>query len=228
MTQFDLARRLAAEALGTFFLLAAIVGSGIMGEQLAGDNLAVVLIGNTLATAAALIVLIVLFAPVSGAHFNPAVTLAFLLRREITPGTAGVYIATQIVSGIAGVMAVHLMFDQALVQISPHVRYGAGQWLGEGIATFGLVMTILGAVRWRPSAVPYAVGLYIAAAMWFTSSTSFANPAVTIARVLTDSFSGIAPDSALPFIAAQLLGAALATAVMGWLLAPAAAAERDG
>ena len=229
MAQIDMARRLAAEALGTFFLLAAIVGSGIMGEQLAGGNLAVVLIGNTLSTAAALIILIMLFAPVSGAHFNPAVTLAFLLRREISPGAAGIYVATQIASGITGVLAVHAMFDRPLVQFSQQARYGTGQWLGEGIATFGLVMTILGAIRWRPSTVPYAVGLYIAAAMWFTSSTSFANPAVTIARVLTDSFSGIAPDSALPFIAAQLLGAALATAVMGWLLLPSAStARRDG
>ncbi len=229
MVQIDMPRRLAAEALGTFFLLAAIVGSGIMGEQLSGGNLAVVLIGNTLSTAAALIILIMLFAPLSGAHFSPAVTLAFLLRREITPGAAGLYVATQVASGVAGVLAVHVMFDQPLVQISQHVRYGPGQWLGEGIATFGLVMTILGLIRWRPSAVPYAVGLYIAAAMWFTSSTSFANPAVTIARVLTDSFSGIAPGSALPFLAAQLLGAALATAVMGWLLLPSASAEqRDG
>lgn len=223
-----MARRLAAEALGTFFLLAAIVGSGIMGEQLAGGNLAVVLIGNSLATAAALIVLIMLFGPVSGAHFNPAVTLAFLQRREITPGVAGLYVATQIISGILGVLAVHLMFGDPVIQISSHIRYGSGQWLGEVIATFGLVMAIFGTLRWRPSAVPYAVGLYIAAAMWFTSSTSFANPAVTIARLLTDSFSGIAPGSVAPFIAAQLLGAVLAAAVMGWLLLPASADERDG
>lgn len=227
MTQFDMARRLAAEALGTFFLLVAIVGSGIMAQQLAGGNIAVTLLGNTLSTAAALMVLIMLFGPVSGAHFNPAVTLAFLLRREIAPGAAGLYVATQVVSGIAGVLVVHLMFEQPIVQISTNLRYGTGQWLGELIATFGLVITILGVIRWRPSAVPYAVGLFIAAAMWFTSSTSFANPAVTIARALTDSFTGIAPGSVVPFLAAELFGAALAAVFMGWLLLPASEAPHD-
>ena len=222
-----MARRLTAEALGTFFLLVAIVGSGIMAGQLGDGNIAVTLLGNTLSTAAALMVLIMLFGPVSGAHFNPAVTLAFLLRREIAPGAAGLYVATQVVSGIVGVLVVHIMFEQQIVQISTNMRYGTGQWLGELIATFGLVITILGVIRWRPSAVPYAVGLFIAAAMWFTSSTSFANPAVTIARALTDSFTGIAPGSVVPFLAAELLGAALAAVFMGWLLLPASEAPHD-
>lgn len=227
MAQFNLARRLTAEALGTFFLLVAIVGSGIMAEQMASGNAAVTLLGNTLSTAAALIVLIMLFGPISGAHFNPAVTLAFLMRRDITPGDAGLYVAIQIIAGVAGVVAVHMMFEQPMVQVSTNVRYGAGQWLGEAIATFGLVMTILGAIRWRPSAVPYAVGLFIAAAMWFTSSTSLANPAVTIARMLTDSFTGIAPGSVVPFLAAEFFAAALAAVFMGWLLLPASESPHD-
>lgn len=227
MAEFDIKRRLAAEALGTFFLLLAIVGSGIMAERLAVGDMAMTLLGNTLSIGAALIVLIMLFGPVSGAHFNPAVTLAFLIRREITPGAAGLYVATQIIAAVAGVVAAHMMFNETMVQISTNTRYGAGLWLGEAIATFGLVMTIFGAIRWRPTAVPYAVGLYIAAAMWFTSSTSFANPAVTIARALTDSFTGIAPGGVGPFIAAQLIGAVLGAVFMGWFLLSASAAPRD-
>lgn len=228
MTEFDIKRRLAAEALGTFFLLVAIVGSGIMAERLAAGDMAMTLLGNTLSIGAALMVLIMLFGPVSGAHFNPAITLAFLIRREITPGAAGLYVATQIIAAVAGVVVAHMMFDESMVQISTNTRYGAGLWLGEAIATFGLVMTIFGVIRWRPTAVPYAVGLYIAAAMWFTSSTSFANPAVTIARALTDSFTGIAPGGIGSFIAAQIIGAVLGAVFMGWLLRSDSAAPHDG
>lgn len=227
MSEFSMARRLAAEALGTFFLLVAIVGSGIMAGRLAGDDMAMTLLGNSLSIGAALMVLIMVFGPVSGAHFNPAVTFAFLVRREITPGVAGLYMMAQIASGIAGVVAVHMMFGEAIIQISTNTRIGPGLWLGELIATFGLVMTILGAIRWRPTAVPYAVGLYIAAAMWFTSSTSFANPAVTIARTLTDSFTGIAPGGVGPFIVAEFVGAGLAVLFMGWLLLSTSEAQRD-
>ncbi|MDF1849038.1 MAG: aquaporin family protein [Parvibaculaceae bacterium] len=218
MQEIDFGRRLVAEALGTFFLLATVVGSGIMGETLAGGNSAIALLGNTIATGAILAVLILIFGPISGAHFNPAVTLAFALRREIGWGQGAVYVLVQIVAAVAGAVVAHLMFDQSLIQSSTHVRTGPGQWTGEIVATFGLVATILGCIKAAPQAVPYAVGLFITAGYWFTSSTSFANPAVTIARTFTNTFSGIHPDNAALFIAAQLAGAVAATFIMGWLL----------
>ena len=217
MSQFDLPRRLAAETLGTALLLATVVGSGIMAENLAGGNVAIALLGNTIPTGAILVVLITIFGPVSGAHFNPAVTLSFLIRREITISAAVAYVAVQIIGGIIGTWSAHLMFAQELFQLSSHVRTGGAQWFSEGVATFGLVATILGSLRWRPEAVAYMVGLYITAAYWFTASTSFANPAVTIARSLTDTFSGIYPAHAPGFIVAQLVGAVVATLTIGWL-----------
>lgn len=212
-----MSRKLLAEFIGTFFLLATVVGSGIMGETLAGGNTAIALLGNTIATGAILVVLILVFGPLSGAHFNPAVTLAFLIRKEITPGDAVLYVVIQVIAGICGVLAAHLMFDQALMQLSETQRTGTGQWFAESIATFGLVMTILGCVRYRPDAVSFAVGLYITAGYWFTASTSFANPAVTISRAFTDTFSGIDLNHVPAFIAAQLVGAVLATLIMGHL-----------
>ena len=213
----DLSRRLAAETLGTAMLLAIVVGSGIMGERLAGGNVAIALLGNTLATGAGLTVLILMFGPLSGAHFNPAVTLAFLLRREITPPHAAAYVAVQVAAAVAGVWLAHLMFDATVLQTSTKVRTGGGQWLAEVVATFGLVATILLVLRVRAGAVAYAVGLYISAGYWFTASTSFANPAVTIGRTLTDTFSGIRPVDAPGFIAAQIAGAIVATVIAGWL-----------
>lgn len=218
MSQFDLPRRLAAETLGTALLLATVVGSGIMAENLAGGNVAIALLGNTIPTGAILVVLITIFGPVSGAHFNPAVTLSFLIRREITIGAAIAYVAVQVIGGIIGTWSAHLMFAQEIFQLSSHVRTGGAQWFSEGVATFGLVATILGTLRWRPEAVAYMVGLYITAAYWFTASTSFANPAVTIARSLTDTFSGIYPAHAPGFILAQLVGALVATLTIGWLV----------
>jgi glycerol uptake facilitator-like aquaporin len=211
-------KQLIGEFLGTLLLLATVVGSGIMGETLAGGNVAVALLANTIATGAILVVLILMFGPLSGAHFNPAVTFAFLLRREIEPARAILYVVVQIAGGIAGVWIAHGMFEQDIVQLSNTGRTGTGQWLAEGVATFGLVGTILAVLRHRPEAVPFAVGLYITAAYWFTASTSFANPAVTVARSFTDTFSGILPAHAPAFIAAQLVGAAIATAVIGYLL----------
>jgi glycerol uptake facilitator-like aquaporin len=213
-----------AEALGTALLLAIVVGSGVMGEALAGGNDAIALLGNTLATAAGLVVLILIFGPVSGAHFNPAVTAAFALRREIAPSLAAAYIAAQIVGGVLGVMLAHAMFDLELLQESAKVRSGIGQAIGEATATFGLLLTIFGCARHRPDAVPYAVGLFIAAGYWFTSSTSFANPAVTIARTLTDTFAGVRPADAPMFILAELAGALLALAAARLLYPRAAAA----
>lgn len=218
MSEFDLPRRLVAETLGTALLLATVVGSGIMAENLAGGNVAIALLGNTIPTGAILVVLITIFGPVSGAHFNPAVTLSFLIRREITISAAVAYVAVQIIGGIIGTWSAHLMFAQEIFQLSSHVRTGGAQWFSEGVATFGLVATILGTLRWRPEAVAYMVGLYITAAYWFTASTSFANPAVTIARSLTDTFSGIYPAHALGFILAQLVGAIVATLTIGWLV----------
>ncbi|MEM8986635.1 MAG: MIP/aquaporin family protein [Pseudomonadota bacterium] len=208
---FSLSQKLLAEAVGTAFLLAVVVGSGIMAESLAAGNDAVALLGNTLATGAILVVLILIFGPVSGAHFNPAVTFSFLLRKEISLGLAGAFVAVQVVGGFAGVAIAHAMFDLQMVQTGVKVRSGPGQWLAEGVATFGLVMTILGCVRFRPEAVPYAVGLFITAGYWFTSSTSFANPAVTLARSFSDTFAGIRLDDAPAFIAAQMVAAGLAT-----------------
>lgn len=214
----DLPRKLVAEALGTLLLLAAVVGSGIMGVNLADGNDALALLGNTLATGAILAVLITMLAPVSGAHFNPAVTLAFLVRREIDARTAAAYVVVQIVGGLAGAVLAHAMFDMDLVQISTKARTGVGQWLAEGVATFGLVATIIATLKARPSAVAAMVGLYISAGYWFTASTSFANPAVTVARSFTDTFSGIAPVGAPGFIVAQFVGALVATGSMAWLL----------
>ena len=213
----SLAQRTAAEFLGTAFLLAAVVGSGIMAQRLAGGNVALALLCNTLATGAILAVLILMFGAVSGAHFNPAVSLAFALRGELPWPAAGLYIATQVLAGIAGVWIAHLMFDMPVWQISTHVRSGPGQWLAEAVATFGLGLTIFGCLARAPAAIPYAVGLYITSAYWFTASTSFANPAVTIARSLSDTFAGIAPPGVLAFIAAQLAGMAAAVAMAHWL-----------
>jgi glycerol uptake facilitator-like aquaporin len=216
MSEFDLPRRLAAEALGTALLVATVVGSGIMAETLTKD-VGLALLGNTIPTGAILVVLILIFGPLSGAHFNPAVTLAFALRGELPWAVGGLYIVAQIAGGIAGVFAAHLMFELPVLQSSLTVRTGIGQWFAEGVATFGLLLTIFGCVARAPSAVPYAVGLYITSAYWFTASTSFANPAVTIARSLSDTFAGIAPGGVVAFIAAQLLGAALAVTLSGWL-----------
>ena len=220
MMRFSSSRRLAAECLGTALLLATVVGSGIMAERLAGGNVALALLGNTIPTGAILFVLITMLGPVSGAHFNPAVTLAFWLRREIKLNEALAYVGVQIIGAIMGTLVAHAMFEEILLQTSTNIRTGPAQWLSEGVATFGLVATILGTLRWRPEAVPTAVGLYITAAYWFTASTSFANPAVTIARSLTDTFSGIAPENAPGFILMQFVGAAVATGLMAWLLRP--------
>lgn len=222
---FDLKRRLFAEALGTCLLVAVVVGSGIMAETLSGGNVALALLGNTLATGAILVVLILVFGGVSGAHFNPAVTFVFALRRELAVGVALAYVGVQIIGGIAGTWLAHGMFEQPIMQASAHIRTGLGQWLSEGAATFALVAAILGALRWAPQAVPYAVGLVITAGYWWTASTSFANPAVAIARGLTDTFSGIAPVDIPGFIAAQLIGAAAASGFFAWLYrgTPAAA-----
>ncbi len=207
-----LSRRLFAEALGTAFLLATVVGSGIMGETLAGGNVALALLGNTLPTGAILVVLILIFGPVSGAHFNPAVSIAFAWRGELKRRDLAAYIAAQIAGGILGVFAAHAMFDLPILQFSAHVRSGPPQWFAEIVATFGLLLTIFGCVARAPQAVAFAVGLYITAAYWFTASTSFANPAVTIARGLSDTFAGIAPMGVPGFIAAQLVGMGFAVA----------------
>jgi glycerol uptake facilitator-like aquaporin len=220
---FSASRRLFAELLGTALLLAIVVGSGIMGERLAGGNVALALLGNTIATGAGLVVLITILGPLSGAHFNPAVTLAFALRREISWPLALAYLPAQIVGGVLGVFAAHAMFAEPILQVSTKLRDGPAQAFSEGIATFGLIATILGSLRFRPEATPFVVGLYITSAYWFTASTSFANPAVTVARALSDTFAGIAPSSAPAFIAAQLAGAAVGVVLFGWLLEERAA-----
>lgn len=216
---YDLTRRLAAEALGTLLLVATVVGSGIMAETLTEDA-ALALLGNTIPTGAILVVLITILAPISGAHFNPAVTLAFLVRRDIAAGAALAYVAAQIAGGILGTWSAHLMFDQPVWQLSETVRTGPPQWFAEVVATFGLVAVILGGIRHAAHAVPWLVGLYITAAYWFTASTSFANPAVAISRALTDTFSGIRPVDLPGFITAECIGALIAVGLMGWLLAP--------
>src|SRR3954471_11018569 len=216
-----LGRRLAAEALGSFFLFACVIGSGVMGQNLSGGNDAVALPGNTMATGAILFVLITMLGPISGAHMNPAVTLVAASRRELAWGDAAAYIVAQLALGMLGAWAAHLMFDLPTLQLSVKARTGVGQWAGEAIATFGLVLTILGTVRHRKEWVPASVALYIAAAYWFTSSTSFANPAITIARSLSNSFAGIAPANVPAFVAAQLMGAAAGAAVGGLLFDPA-------
>jgi glycerol uptake facilitator-like aquaporin len=213
----SLAQRVFSEWLGTAFLLAAVVGSGIMAQKLAGGNSALALLCNTLPTGAILVVLILTFGPISGAHFNPAVSIAFALRRELTWPNAVTYIVAQIIGGMVGVWIAHLMFELPVLQVSLNARTGAGQWLAEFVATFGLLLTILGCVARTPAAVPYAVGLYITSAYWFTASTSFANPAVTIARSLSDTFAGIAPTGVAAFIAAQLVGMFAAVVLGRWL-----------
>jgi glycerol uptake facilitator-like aquaporin len=210
-------RRYVAECLGTAFLLAGVVGSGIMAAKLAGGNGALALLCNTLATGAILTVLILTFGPVSGAHFNPAVSIAMVLRRQLPTRVAAMYVGAQIIGGIVGVLVAHAMFELPLWQVSATVRTGYGQWLAEFVATFGLILTIFGCAARTPAAVPYAVGLYITAAYWFTASTSFANPAVTIARALSDTYAGIAPAGAMAFIVAQLSGTAAAVALARWL-----------
>ncbi|MBZ0146528.1 MAG: aquaporin family protein [Pseudorhodoplanes sp.] len=213
----SLARRLTAEGLGTAFLLATVIGSGIMGERLAGGNDALALLGNTLPTGAILAVLILIFGPLSGAHFNPAVSVAFAARGELARADAVAYIAVQVVSALIGVWIAHLMFDLPMLQVSEKMRSGPGQWLAECVATFGLLLTIFGCVARAPHATPYAVGLYITAAYWFTASTSFANPAVTLARAWSHTFAGIAPQGVAFFVIAQLAGMAAATMLAAWL-----------
>lgn len=213
----SLAQRTVAEFLGTAFLLAAVVGSGIMAAKLASGNGALALLCNTIPTGAILTVLILTFGPVSGAHFNPAVSLAAVLRGDMTASATALYIGAQLTGAILGVWAAHLMFELPVLQISATARAGLGQWVAETIASFGLLLTILGCSARSPTAIPYAVGLYITAAYWFTASTSFANPAVTIARSLSDTFAGIAPTGVVAFIAAQLVGMLAAVSLGRWL-----------
>ncbi len=218
MTEITFAKKLVAESIGTVFLLATVVGSGIMAESLAGGNVAIALLGNTLATGCILMVLILIFEPISGAHFNPAVTLSFWLQQQISDREAAFYVIVQIIAAIAGAVLAHVMFDMPdLVMASTKVRTGVGIWIAEFVATFVLLATILGCIRLRPDAVPYAVGLYISAGYWFTSSTSFANPAVTIARTMTESFSGILAAHAPAFIVMQIAGAVVVTYLFKWL-----------
>lgn len=212
------ARRLTAECLGTALLLSIVIGSGIMGQTLAGGNTAIALLGNTLATGAGLVVLITIFGPISGAHFNPVVTLAFAARKDIHPGLAAAYIAAQTIGAVMGVWMAHAMFGEAILQVSTKLRDGPGQALSEAVATFGLIATIFGCIRFKPDFTPVAVGLYITSAYWFTASTSFANPAVTFARSLSNSFAGIAPSSVPLFVAAQIAGASAGVIVFTWLL----------
>lgn len=219
---FDAPRRLVAEALGTLILVCTVVGSGIMADVLSPDD-AVSLLGNTIPTGAILFVLITILGPVSGAHFNPAVTLVFALRRDISVGLALAYVAAQVLGGVMGSFLAHAMFDLPVMQISQKLRTGGGQWLAEIVATFGLVATILAALKVNDRAIPMLVGLYITAAYWFTASTSFANPAVAIARGFSDTFAGIRPADVPAFILAEVIGALIALAVIGWLLKPAGA-----
>jgi glycerol uptake facilitator-like aquaporin len=214
---YGLCRRLTTETLGTALLVATVVGSGIMAQTLTHD-VALALLGNTIATGAILVVLITTLGPISGAHFNPAVSLVFALRRDLAPGEAALYTVAQIVGGVVGTVAAHLMFALPVIEASQHVRTGGAQWFSEWVATFGLITTILAGIKFAHSAVPWLVGLYITAAYWFTASTSFANPAVAIARAMTDTFSGIRPIDLPGFIAAQLVGAVCALGLMSWLL----------
>jgi glycerol uptake facilitator-like aquaporin len=225
MSEFDLPRRLAAEALGTALLVATVVGSGIMAETLTKD-VALALLGNTLPTGAILVVLISILGPVSGAHFNPAVSLVFALKGELTPRHALGYVAAQVAGGIAGTMIAHAMFALPLIDASLKTRTGGAQWFAEGVAAFGLVVTILAGIRFNRTAVPWLVGLYITAAYWFTASTSFANPAVAIARSMTNTFSGIRPADLPGFIAAEFCGAVVALIFMNWLLRGAGEAAK--
>lgn len=214
-----LAQRLAAEFVGSSMLLATVVGSGIMAEALAGGNIAVALLGNTIPTGAMLVVLITMLGPISGAHFNPAVTLVFRVKGEISNADTLAYITVQLAGALCGVLLAHLMFDLPILQASAKVRTGNGQWVSEAVATFGLVFTILATRRFRPETIPMAVGLYITAAYWFTASTSFANPAVTVARAFSNSFAGIRPADVPGFVLAQIAGAGLALLFADWLLA---------
>ncbi|MEZ4662501.1 MAG: MIP/aquaporin family protein [Caldilineaceae bacterium] len=218
MNNIALSRRLVAELLGTAFLLATVVGSGIMGERLAGGNVAMALLANTIPTGAILVVLITMLGPISGAHFNPAVTAVFVAKRSVSFSDGALYILVQIIGGLIGVWIAHLMFEEALWQTSTKMRTGSAQWLAEWVATFGLLLTILATARVKERAVALAVGLYITAAYWFTASTSFANPAVTVARAFTDTFAGIRPSDTPYFIAAQFLGAFCAFWICLWLL----------
>jgi len=217
---FDLNRRLAAEALGTGILVATVVGSGIMAEKLASGNVAIALLGNTIPTGAILAVLITIFGPISGAHFNPVVSLVMAIKGQLARSELLPFIIAQIIGGCLGTLAAHVMFDLPLFELSSKVRTGAPQWFAEFVATFGLLVTILGCVRFKPDFVAVAVGLYITAAYWFTASTSFANPAVAIARAFTDTFAGIRPVDAPIFILAQIVGALAGMMMMGWLLQP--------
>ena len=227
MSGFDLSRRAVAEALGTAMLVATVVGSGIMAENLTKDA-ALALLCNTLPTGAILVVLIAVFGPISGAHFNPAVTLVFWLKREFSTNDALIYVAVQIAGGIAGTMIAHAMFGLPLLEASMKVRTGGGQWFAEAVASFGLIATILAGIRFERTSVPWLVGLYIAAAYWFTASTSFANPAVAIARSLTNTFSGIRPHDLPGFIAAECCGAIVGLVVIGWLMRGAGDAAAIG
>ena len=213
MHKYTISQKLIAEGIGTALLLSAVVGSGIMAQRLSGDVTALALLCNTIPTGAMLVVIISIFGPISGAHFNPAVTLVFFLKKNLSLGLACAYVLVQITSGLLGVFATHLMFEESLIQTSTTVRTGTGLWLSEIIATFGLLLAILGGLHSAPKSVPWLVGLYITCAYWFTASTSFANPAVTIARGFSDSFSGIAPANISPFIIAQIIGALIALAI---------------
>jgi len=217
MSKPNLSRRLFAEGLGTALLLATVVGSGIMGANLSGGNVAIALLGNTIPTGAMLVVLITILGPVSGAHFNPVVSIAFAFRRELTLLDTVAYIAVQFIGAVLGVYAAHFMFDLDIIQSSTHIRTGSEQWFSEVIATFGLLLTIFGCLANSPASVQFAVGLYITAAYWFSSSTSFANPAVTFARSMTDTFSGIAPADVFGFMVAQIIGMAIAIVVSNWV-----------
>jgi glycerol uptake facilitator-like aquaporin len=219
MNGYDLSRRLTAEALGTGLLVATVVGSGIMADKLTADT-ALALLGNTLPTGAILVVLITILGPISGAHFNPAVSLVFAIKRDIDWSTALFYVAAQIAGGIAGTIAAHLMFELPLVEASTTARTGVAQWFAEAVAAFGLIATIIGGIKFASASVPWLVGLYITAAYWFTASTSFANPAVAIARSLTNTFAGIRPIDLPGFIVAELVGAILGLLLMAWLLRP--------
>ena len=210
-------RTLGAEALGTCILVAAVIGSGIMAEKLAGGNVAIALLGNTIPTGGILVVLISIFGPISGAHFNPVVSMGMAITGRMKWSGVASYTLCQIAGAIAGAWIAHAMFDLPIVETSTKLRWGQAQWISEAVASFGLLLSIFGAIRNAPNAVPVIVGLYVTAAYWFTASTSFANPAVTIARSMSDSFAGISPVSVLPFIVAQIVGAVLATGLAQWL-----------
>ena len=226
MSNFDLSRRLAAEAMGSAILVAAVVGSGIMAAKLAGGNTAIALLGNTIPTGAILVVLITILGPVSGAHFNPAVSLVLALRKELTWQNMVQYSLVQIIGACIGAVLANVMFGRAPIEIASTLRGGSGQWVSEVMATFALIGAIIGGLRFAPGAIPWLVGLTITSAYWFTASTSFANPAVTIARGLSDSFAGIAPSSILPFIIAQIAGALIGLYFWGWLFAKESKASR--